>query len=102
MPEKAKASVKRMNSTISTKSITYVILFWDVDFKSHAQFKSFHEKRLCATTTNLMWLKWSDSPQKSNIFGFCLKILCSLLGVFKSFESFIVFFGKIILFKSAI
>ena len=35
-----------MNSTISTKIITYIILFWDVDHKSHTQFKHLDEKRL--------------------------------------------------------
>lgn len=43
-----------MNSTISTKITTYIILFWDVDHKSHTQFKHLDEKRLCATTTTLM------------------------------------------------
>ena len=28
-------------------TIMHIILFWDVDFKSHVQFKHFDEKRLC-------------------------------------------------------
>ena len=73
-----------MNSTISTKIITYII----VDFKSHVQFKNFDEKRLSATTTNCSHItpKMVRLTQKSNIFRFSLKILCSLLVFFKSFK----------------
>ena len=62
-----------MNSTISTKIITYII----VDFKSHVQFKNSDEKRLSATTTNCSHItpKMVRLTQKSNIFGFSLKII---------------------------
>ena len=64
--------MKNINATISTKVITYIILFWDVDFNSHVQFKNFNEESLGATTAHLMLRKTVILTKKSNILKFCL------------------------------
>ena len=61
-----------MNATISTKVITYIILFWDVDFNSHVQFKNFDEESLGAATAHLMLRKRVRLTKKSNILKFRL------------------------------